>query len=461
MNFEIENAKLEIKENIKLLINNSQLNEARVLISDYKKMVSDDIEMYSMEAVLDIMEGEFEDAENILKIGLEKEPYNKDLLFNMSYLLDNNKKIKKAIEYFCKAKLFNPDSNVELEDIITNPKPIENNNLRVIHGTMEIANQMYTMTEGLKKLGVNAKTLNYYPNYLGYKSDMELNVNLFKDINKANRETKKLATKIISQNDVFHFHFGTSLTLDYSDLPLLKELGKKVVMQYWGSDVRLYSKAVKLNPYAKVKDMNEEGIKRKLEYISKFIPNCIVDYELAEYVKDFHSNIHYTRAAIDLSKYKFIESTSNKRLLIVHAPTAPEYKGTPYILKAIQELKTKYDFDFKLIQGMSHDDAIKIYEKADVIIDQLLAGIYGLFAIESMAMGKPVISFISDFFREKYGGNMPIISANINNIKEKLEYIIKNKDMLKEIGAKSREYVEKTHDVNIISENMLGIYKLL
>jgi len=383
-----------------------------------------------------------------------------DLIFNDSYLLDKKNEEKDAFENFCKEKLFNQNSNVKLSEIISNYKSTAKN-LRVIHGTIEIANQMYTMTEGLKNIGISAKTLNYYPNYLGYKSDYVFNINLFKDINEANTETKKLASKIIGENDIFHFHFGTTLTLDYSDLKLLKELNKKVIMQYWGSDVRMYSKAAKMNPYVRVKDINEENIKRRLEVISNYIPSCIVDYELAEYVREYHSNVNYTTVAIDLKKYNFIKETHNKKLLIVHAPTSPEIKGTTYILKAIEELKEKYDFDFKLVQGMVHEEATKIYEQADLIIDQILIGSHGVFAVEAMAMGKPVICWISDFMKEKYPKELPIISANPNNIKEKIEYAIKNKDMLKDIGIKSRLYAEKYHDMNPICQNMLAIYNNL
>lgn len=459
MNQDINKIKLQIKENINILVNNGQLDEAKILLEEYKKIVSDDIENYSIEAVILMLEDKLEEAEAKLKDGLSKEPYNQDLLFNMSFLMDNSKNYKKSVEFYSKAKLFNSNSSIKLDDIITNKTYSDTDKFKIVHGTMEIANQMHTITEGLKKSGFDAKTINYYPNYLGYESDYTLNLANFNDINAANIETKKLASELIAENDIFHFHFGTSLTLDYSDLPLLKELGKKVVMQYWGSDVRMYSKAVKLNRYVKVKNTDEDSIKRRLELISKFIPDCLVDYELAEYVKNYHSNVHYTRVAIDLNKYKFIKETNNKKLLLVHAPTSPEIKGSTFILKAIDELKDKYNFDFKVVQGLPHKEASKIYERADLIIDQILIGSYGVFAVEAMAMGKPVICWISDFMKEMYPKELPIISANPDNIKEKIEYAIKNKEMLKEIGTKSRVYAEKYHDMNRISENMIEIYK--
>lgn len=457
MEQELVNMKKQIKYNINYLINNKKLDESLAIIDQYFKRVSLDPEMYCMKLIITMMKGLTLDSENMLKNVLESEPYDEKLLLNLSYLMDKKKEGKQALEYFCKAKLFNSDSEVKAKDIITNREP-KDQTLKVIQGTIEIANQMNIVTEGLKKFGVSAKSLNYYPNYLGYKSDYVFDINLFRDINEVNIETKKLASKLIGENDVFHFHFGTSLTVDYSDLKLLNDLNKKVIMQYWGSDVRMYTKAIKMNPYVKVKDMDEDGIKRRLELISKYISNCIVDYELAEYVKDYHSKIYYTKVAIDLKKYNFIESNNKKKLLIVHAPTSPEFKGTNFILKAIEELKLNYDFEFKLIQGMQHEQAFKIYEQADLIIDQILTGGYGVFAVEAMAMGKPVICWISDFMKEKYPKELPIISANPDNIKQKIEYIINNKDVLKDVGIKSRRYVEKHHDMDPISKNILAIY---
>lgn len=460
MNNELDELAIRTKEKIKDLISNQKLHDAEALIDGYFKVFPEDAEACSLNAVIKILKCELDEAEKILNQGLRKFPFYKDLLFNMSYLYDLKNDYLEAIQYYCMGKLFHNDYRIKVDDIIQNSKSTnKSKQLNVIHGTMEIANQMNTISQGLKQLGVNSQTINYYPSYLGYKSDYELNINSFKDINTANIKSKNLASKIIGKTDIFHFHFGTSLTLDYSDLPVINDLNKKAIMQYWGSDVRLYSKAIKLNPYVKVKNMNEDSIKRNLEYISKLIPDCLVDYELAEYVKDFHSRVHLTRVALDLRKYEFIKETNNDKLLIVHAPTSPEYKGTSYILKAIEELSIDYDFDFKLVQGMSHEDALKIYEKADLIIDQILGGGYGVFAVESMAMGKPVISWISDFMKERYPRKLPIISANPDNIKSKIEYVINNKDMLKEAGRKGRMYVEEYHDKNIISQSILEIYK--
>ena len=376
---------------------------------------------------------------------------------------DATEKNKSSLEYYCKEKLTDPFCSSFAQDVIPVPQIINNNNLRVIHGTMEIANQMHTMVQGLKKLGVDAKTINYYPAYLKYKSDLLLDISAYKSKGTAHALTKELASKTIPEYDVFHFHFGTSLTLNHSDLPLLRELNKKVLMHHWGSDVRMYSQAVKRNPYVKVKVWDEGLLKKKLNLFSTLIDTCAVcDSEIYEYVKNYYSRVVVIPQLIDIDEFNLsAEITPNEKLTIVHAPTSPEIKGTRYILQAVEDLKENYDFNFVLVKGMAFADAKKVYQTADIVIDQLLIGSYGLVSIESMAMGKPVICWISDFMKEQYPNELPIISANPDNIKHVLESLINNRDSLPETGKKSRHYVETYHDINKYSQTLLDIYKTL
>src|SRR5262249_38314037 len=63
---------------------------------------------------------------------------------------------------------------------------------------------------------------------------------------------------------------------------------------------------------------------------------------------------------------------------------------------ALQELASRFDFEYVPIRSVSHEDAMKLYRSADLVIDQLLAGWYGGIAVETMAMGKPVACYIPD-----------------------------------------------------------------
>lgn len=331
---------------------------------------------------------------------------------------------------------------------------------KVLHGTMEIAGQMNTLVSFLQKKGIFARAANYYQSYLSYHAEQDIEFVNCRTQEDANQKAKTLAADMLSIYDIFHFHFGTSLTFDHSDLPLLEPLGKKSVMHYWGSDVRRLSLARQYNPFVQVKTVDEMQIVNDLNGVATHITDCIVaDQELYLYVKEFFPRVHFLPQAIDLIKYEPKEQFIKKRPLMVHAPTSPEIKGTQYIVQAIETLRVEYDFDFKLIQGLSHEQAKIAYHQADLIIDQILLGSYGLLAVEAMAMGKPVICWISEYMQDKYPVELPIIVANPDTITDVLRSILSNLDMLPELGKRGRKYIETHHDADCIAKQLISIYQ--
>ncbi len=369
----------------------------------------------------------------------------------------------KLIVYLKGLKMEILEKIADTDEQVKHQDKTNNFNMKILHGVYEVANQMRTITRALNNVGGFAKTLCYYPTYLKYESDYIIDLGSIRDKNEMLLQTRRCAEQLIPEFDIFHFHFGTTLTLDFSDLPVMKKLGKKMLTHYWGSEIRMYSRAIRINPYVKVKTKDEDWIKKGLDIMSNYVPHCMVgDYELYEYVKDYFDHVHVVPAIIDLSKYKpDPDRQKNEKFLIVHAPTSPEIKGSQFIVKAINELENKYDLEFKLIQGMSHEEAKKTYQKADLIVDELHCGTYGLLTIETMAMGKPVITWICDHMKEKYPADLPVISANPDTVKDKIEYALKNRDMLKDLGDKGRRYVEQYHDMNKVVHQIVDVYQKL
>jgi glycosyltransferase involved in cell wall biosynthesis len=439
-------------------------------------------EAYNNLGVIAHREGNMGKAFDLISKALAMDPFYKEALLNFSHVLrrlDQLPQIVPLLERVIRRypedkawlSLLNEANSVkrgETEKIgaITPPeiqadrseeKPAPSG-LRVLHGTYEIANQMKTIAAALNGAGMVAKTACYYPNYLGYTSDYMLDVTKFSNPKEATLAARRMAEKLIPEFDLFHFHFNTTLTLDYSDLPHIKDLGKVMTMQYWGSDARVLSKARELNPYAVAKDHDEDGIKKRLEFVARFIPDAITgDYEMYEYLKDYFERVYIVPSVIDMTRYR-PSPVNNNKLLIVHAPTSPEYKGSRYIIAALEDLKGQYDFEFRLIQGMAHEEAKAVYAQADLIVDELYAGSYGLLTVESMAMGKPVITWVCDFMKEKYPPELPILSANRDNIREKIEYALNNREMLSELGKRGVEYVAKYHDIRMAIHKYIDVY---
>ncbi|MCY6370401.1 methyltransferase domain-containing protein [Clostridium ganghwense] len=103
VNAEFENYKVKVKETIKNLIANNELDSAGAVIDEYEQIVKDDIEMYSIKAVICIMENKIDDAEKYLYEGLHIDKLNFDLLYNLAYLYEIKNEKELELEFYKKA----------------------------------------------------------------------------------------------------------------------------------------------------------------------------------------------------------------------------------------------------------------------------------------------------------------------------------------------------------------------
>lgn len=327
--------------------------------------------------------------------------------------------------------------------------------MRIFHGTTEICGQMGILSDAFIKKGHNSVGYNTFHSYLGYKENL---------INTSTEKVMEDQEKIIDSFDVFHFHYAKTLHPAYEDLPLIQKKQKKMIMHHWGNDVRFHDKAKVNNPYVNTEDSpSNEIIDQTLTKLSSYIKEAIVqDYEVYEYVKDYYENVHVIPIAINLSHFtpKF-PSNTKERPLILHAPTNPTFKGTIYIEDVINKLQMNHDFDYKRIEKMNHDEVIKLYEEADIIIDQILCGSYGLLSVESMALGKPVVTFIRPDLLQKFPSDLPIVNANPASLYNQVRLLLENPILRHNLGIVGRDYVTKYHDHHKVADQLLEIYSQL
>src|SRR5207245_10359825 len=107
---------------------------------------------------------------------------------------------------------------------------------------------------------------------------------------------------------------------------------------------------------------------------------------------------------------------------VTAAPSDRSSKGTSMILDALEQLKSRYDFELILVEKKTHEEALALYRSADIAIDQVLAGWYGGFAVEMMAMGKPVACYIREsdmrFVPEAMRRELPVFKLNPGHLVE-------------------------------------------
>ena len=244
---------------------------------------------------------------------------------------------------------------------------------------------------------------------------------------------------LLPTTDVFHFYFGLTLVPQSFQFPILHALRKKSVMHYLGSDIRGKSQAALAS-----------GQKSNAQIVGS--------HDAVRWVPD--AEVIPPGIGVAAIEPSF-PATVRPRPVILHAPSSRRRKGTEHVLAACEGLEA----DLVLVEGLHHDEAFERYREADIVVDQLNAGWYGLFAIECMALGKPVVTFLHEEAVKRsetaFGTRVPIVNATKENLRQRLEPLVRDAAERRRVGEASRAYVEQVHDLERIADRLLALYARL
>ena len=279
-----------------------------------------------------------------------------------------------------------------------------------------------------------------------------------------------LFRRLVKWANIIHWVYD-DIGLKKNEIKLLSRVRKPAVIEWVGSDIRNPEILFNLNSY--YKKAFEEGYEYA-NYESDKVSNAnqikfkklgakpLVNPEIDLFVnKELFPIRYFIWPRMCLKAYADTPpEPSKKRPLILHSPTAKIAKGTDFITKAVDELKSEFDFDFLLLHGMERTEVLSYMEKCDVFIDQVILGMYGLATCEAMCFGKPVMCYLMPaVIQNGLPEECPIVNTSVEEIKSNLRLLLKDSELRYELGLKSRKYAEKYFDSYKNSERLVEIYK--
>jgi glycosyltransferase involved in cell wall biosynthesis len=244
--------------------------------------------------------------------------------------------------------------------------------------------------------------------------------------------------RLLPRTDVFHFYFGLTLVPRSLQFPILRALRKRSVMHYLGSDIR-------------------GKTPQQLAFGKKAGAEIVGSYDAIRWVPE----AEFVPPGVDVRSIEPAPPSDRSRPVILHAPSSRRRKGTEHVIAACEGLEA----DLVLVEGLHHEEAFERYRDADIVVDQLNAGWYGLFAIECMALGKPVVTFLHEEAvrrtEEALGDRVPLVRATKDDLRAQLEPLVASAAERRRIGAESRAYVERVHDLERVADRLLALYARL
>jgi len=310
--------------------------------------------------------------------------------------------------------------------------------MRVLHLPVNLAGTGWAHVNALRRKGVDARLLVFRPQRWR-PDEYDINLNLPRDAFWRGQLIQwRALARYLPQTDVFHFYFGNTLVPRSLNMPILRAARKKSVMHFLGDDIRGKSLA-------------------DLEYRKKFDRWLVGSYAATRWVPD----AEVVPPGLDLREYEPVPPVERARPLVVHAPSDPEKKGTRHVVAACERLPV----DLDVVHGVPHEVAVERFKRADIVVDQMHYLWHGVFAIECMAYGKPVVTHLDAEAVEKteraFGRNVPIVSAGPEDLEAKLRPLVESFELRKQLGEEGRLYAEQVHDIDKVADRFIEIYRSL
>ena len=140
---------------------------------------------------------------------------------------------------------------------------------------------------------------------------------------------------------------------------------------------------------------------------------------------------------------------------VLHGETAPEKAGTRHVIDACRNLGVelvRWQSERKLWQHKM--------ELARVVIGKVSRwhGMPGMTPNEAMAMGKPVLCWVSERVRRMMPSGLPVVSVTPETLHVELERVLQSRTLREELGGRGREYVQTHHDPKLVAEICAEVY---
>ncbi len=241
---------------------------------------------------------------------------------------------------------------------------------------------------------------------------------------------------LIKECDILHYH-GQAVSHGYRDLVMWSGImGKPVILHHHGSEIRNKDYPKFANDLVKYRYVSTPDL-------LEFVPN-------AEWLPN----------PVDIQGLEYSEPDVSGPLKILHAPTNRDVKNTKAVETAISALKDEgLDIQFTIAEDKKHSELIEIISGNDLVVDWLNPeyGIYGVFSIESMALGRTVICSLNDSLYDKH--DVPIISIPPTDLADKIKELYNNRNLLVIGGKSSYDFVQSHHNPIESAKKVIERYK--
>src|SRR5258706_6271978 len=142
-------------------------------------------------------------------------------------------------------------------------------------------------------------------------------------------------------------------------------------------------------------------------------------------------------------------SPAQGAIVVVHAPTRPDAKGTPLIDRAIASLQQKgHPIRFVKLIDQPHAHVLNALSECDFVVDELFSDTtMASFAAEAASFGKPAIVGMQGFDKLRRFTSPdvipPALVCRADDLESAIETLVVDREYRVELGRQARRFLEQ------------------
>jgi len=239
------------------------------------------------------------------------------------------------------------------------------------------------------------------------------------------------------------------------EIPLLLESGLEVGLIAHGSEIRIPSLHADLYPTSPFRDVPEEFKKQVavMEGNSQVFNKFFNEFPGPKFVStvdllDFAPQATYLPTVVNPNDWATKSRISlSTKPTVLHLPSNGLLKGSHLVDPVLNQLSEKGLIHYLRPDHVAPDRVAELIWSADIVVEQVVLGLYSVMAIQSMAAGRLTIAHVPEHVRAKIPvPGIPLVDASSENLAETILNVISNASDYENLASQGPAFVTALHD---------------
>ncbi|HHT13837.1 MAG TPA: glycosyltransferase family 4 protein, partial [Propionibacterium sp.] len=238
----------------------------------------------------------------------------------------------------------------------------------------------------------------------------------------------------------------------YDEIGWFQRKGIRQGLVFHGSDIRNPRIHASLEPDSPFQDPTDELtaiLQRQVEDLTPHVlsfdgPVFVTTNDLLDYLPQ----ATWLPVVVDTEQWRTDTSPlgHDGKPVVFHVPSRRSMKGSESVDDVCRQLEAEGKIVYRGLNELTREEMRREMLAADIVIDQVRLGDYGITAVEALSGGRVVVGHVAERVRQRINGDVPIVEATHETLRDVLLELVADPARAAILSNQGRAYAERWHD---------------